>query len=114
MQTEQYSLCCLWLLACCSLCGVCVRASDCSCGAGCGLCLLGLNLSGLMDGGMNQHAFVPVPRRAREFRDCYELDIVSPDGSAAVDERCEDRRPQKGGEAEAEEEEGVGMGHGEL
>ena len=59
---------------------------------------------GLMEGGMNQHAIVPVPRRSPEFRDCYELDIVIPDSNVA-DEECRTNR---------DDEEGIGMGHGEL
>lgn len=63
-------------------------------------------LPGLMDGGFNQHAIVPVPRRSPEFQDCYELDIVVPNGDVA-DEEC---RPND----YSEDEGGIGMGHGDL
>ena len=60
-----------------------------------------------MDGGFNQHSVVPVPRRAREFRACYELDITI-HGGKVDDEGC---RPIND---DAEEDGGIGMGHGEL
>ena len=62
-------------------------------------------IEGLMEDGFNQHSIVPVPRRAREFRGCYELDIASADG---VDRACPGR------EGEGQEDGGAGMGHGEL
>ena len=61
-------------------------------------------VEGLMEDGINQHSIVPVPRRAREFRECYELDIASADG---VDRTCPERE-------EADADGGTGMGHGEL
>ena len=60
-----------------------------------------------MDGGLNQHAIIPVPRRVHDFRDCYELDI-SISGSSVADEHC---RPSM---EVTEDDEGTGMGHGEL
>lgn len=61
-----------------------------------------------MDGGFNQHAIVPVPRRARAFRDCYELDIAILDSNPKVaDEECR-------AHDDSEVDGGIGMGHGEL
>lgn len=88
---SRYAFCAL-LIACCEL----VEAY-----------LHGICLQGLMDGGFNQHAIVPVPRRARAFRDCYELDIAILDSNTVADEEC---RPQDDLEVDG----GIGMGHGEL